>query len=90
MYMIHHYCLNRDNKKFYNEVVNTKVTDYLPNGKRRCDLSMVIPLVSGIAKMKNDKNFISDLDNWLSLIEYDEEQVRNEINEKIKTYIVSN
>lgn len=37
------------NKQFYEDIVNTKLSDFQPNGKKRTDLSVIIPLVQGIA-----------------------------------------
>ena len=48
-------------------------------GRKRTDLAVSIPLVRGIAEYSSDKNFKKELEEYLSLIEYDEKQVNDEI-----------
>lgn len=68
------------NKQFYEDIVNTKLSDFQPNGSKRIDLCVMIPLVQGIAEMGTDEDFKKELDNYLKLIQYDERQVFEEMN----------
>lgn len=69
------------NKQFYEDIVNTELSDFQPNGRKRTDLCVMIPLVKGIAEMGTDDNFKKELDDYLKLIQYDERQVYEEMNQ---------
>lgn len=89
------FCSHEEAKKFYEDIRNTTIEDLKPYGRKRIDLSSVIPLIYGVAQGSNNSEFLSDLDEFLSLIEYDEEEINNELNEKfkkayIKRYKVNN
>ncbi len=60
------------NKQFYEDIVNTNLSDFLPNGRKRTDLCVMIPLVQGIAEAGTDENFKKELNGYLNLIQYDE------------------
>ena len=62
------------NRQFYEDVVNTTLNDFLPNGRKRLELGMVIPLIEPIA----NKDFQKDLENYLNQIKYDEKQIYEE------------
>lgn len=68
------------NKYFYEEVVNTKLSDFQINGSKRTDLCVMIPLVQGIAEMGTNEAFKKDLKDYLKLIQYDEKEVYGELN----------
>jgi hypothetical protein len=68
------------NRQFYEDVVKTKLSDFQPNGSKRIDLCVVIPLVQGIAEMETNENFKRELNEYLELIQYDEIQVYEEMN----------
>lgn len=72
------------NKKFYEDVVNTKLSDFQPNGRKRIDLCVVIPLVQEIAKMRTDEDFKKELNEYLKSIQYDERQVYEEMNKEFQ------
>lgn len=74
----------KDSKEFYEDVTSTTIDDLKPHGRKRIDLYSVIPLVSGTAYKSNNTEFISELEEYLSLIDYDEEEINNEINEKLQ------
>lgn len=67
------------NKQFYEDIVNTKLTDFQPNGSKRTDLCVMIPLVQGIAKMTTNEDFKKELNEYLKSIQYDEKQVYEEM-----------
>lgn len=69
------------NKQFYEDIVNTELSDFQPNGRKRTDLCVMIPLVQGIAEMGTDDDFKKELDDYLKLIQYDERQVYEEMNQ---------
>lgn len=68
------------NKQFYEDIVNTKLTDFQPNGSKRTDLCVMIPLVQGIAEMTTNEDFKKELNEYLKSIQYDEKQVYEEMN----------
>ncbi len=68
------------NKQFYEDIVNTKLSDFQPNGRKRTDLGLMIPLVQGIAEMGTNEDFKRELNDYLKLIQYDERQVYEEMN----------
>ncbi len=81
------YCAKKENKQLYEEVRNTSIDDYKPFGKNRLELAMSIPLVSGIAEFSGNEDFINDLNRFLKEIEYDEEEINNEIDTAMKEHI---
>lgn len=81
------YCSIDRNRELYEEIKSATIEDYKPSGKRRMELGMSIPLIKGIAQMSNDKDFISDLDSFLEEINYDEEQIYNEVNRAFQKMI---
>lgn len=80
------------NKQFYEDIVNTKLSDFQPNGRKRMDLGVMIPFVQGIAEMGTNEDFKRELNDYLKLIQYDERQVYEEmdaqfqkcLNEKVR------
>ena len=72
------YVSKPETKKFYEEVKNTTLEDYKPNGSRRYELLMTIPLLQNIAK--GNKEFLKELDEYLEEIEYDEDEINEELN----------
>ena len=69
------YCSIEANRKLFDDVRSTTIKDYQPNGRKRMDLAMTMPLAIGIAQDSGNQEFISELNEFLSLIEYDEDQV---------------
>lgn len=67
------------NKQVYEKVVNTKLSDFQPNGKKRTDLCIMIPLFQETANMKNDSEFKEKLNDYLKLVQYDKKQAHEEI-----------
>ena len=67
------------NGSYYDEVKNTKLEDFQIGGSKRMDLCVNIPLVRGIAEYSNDENFKRELNEYLTLIQYDEKEVYDEL-----------
>jgi hypothetical protein len=67
-------------KQFYEDIVNTKISDFQPNGSKRTDLCAMIPLTKGIAEMESNEDFKRELNDYLESIQYDEKQVYEEMN----------
>ena len=78
------------NKKYYDMIKNTTISDFQPGGSKRTDLCTVSPLIRQIAEYSCDENFKKDLDEYLSLIQYDEKQVYEELVSKCNSLIRKN
>jgi hypothetical protein len=76
------------NKKIYEEIKTTDLSDYQPNGKKRIDLCVTVPIVREIAKIENNENFMKELNEYLKLINYDEEKIYTEMQEAIQKLIL--
>lgn len=74
------------NRQFYEDIVNTKLSDFQPNGSKRIDLCVMIPLLEGIANSSDDPEFKRDVCYYLSAIQYDEQQVFGEMNMAFKNF----
>ena len=75
------------NEQFYEDSVSTKLSDFQPNGRKRVDLCVTIPLVQGIAEMGTDENFKKELREYLKAIQYDEKQVSEEMDQAFQKYL---
>ena len=73
-------------KKWYDYIKKTSIEDFKPHGNKRLKLTTIIPLIISISKISNNQEFIDDLNNYLSLIEYDNKEVVDELFEAIKKY----
>lgn len=47
-------------------------------GKRRLDLGIVVTQISALSQMLGDEKFTSDFNDYLSLVEYDVNQIAEE------------
>ena len=65
-------------QKFIDEHVSYDSTDYKPGGKRRLDLGLLIYQTKALSHFIGDEELSKDLDEYLTLIEYDEEQILEE------------
>ena len=77
------YCNTLEGKLIYENYKNTTIDDFKPNGKNRISLLSIIPLAKEMAIRSGNKEFIDDLNKYLSEIEYDEKEIINEFNEDI-------
>lgn len=79
---------SESNKKFYEDIKNTTLSDFQPNGSKRINLDTIIPPVKGIAEMeaemKNNQDFIRELNEYLELIQYDEKEICEERDNALK------
>lgn len=78
------YCSTRECQEFYTNIKNTIVDDFKPYGRKRLELSMTMPLIIGIAQNSGNQEFINELNNFIALIQYDEEKVYIELNEAMQ------
>lgn len=67
------------NKQFYEDIINTNISDFQPNGRKRIDLCVIIPLIKGIAEMGTNEDFKNELNNYLKSIQYNERQISEEM-----------
>lgn len=75
------------NSSFYNDIKSTTISDFQPGGRKRLELCTTIPLVQGIADLFSDKSFKKELDEYLSLIEYDEEAIYRELVSECDSFV---
>lgn len=68
------------NKDFYEEIKSTTLQDFKPNGRKRTDLCVMIPLLEALANNSNDPDFKRDVCYYLASIQYEEQQVLEEMN----------
>lgn len=80
------YCSTPEKKKFYEDITNTTIYDLQTSIKKRNDLLTSIPPIKGIAEMTGNKDFIRELNEHLKLINYDEQQILNELDLAIKKH----
>lgn len=73
-----------ENKKKYEDIKNTKLSDFYPNGKKRIDLCIIIPLLKGLVYNSANPDFEKELDSYLESIYYNEKQVFEEFQSKVK------
>ena len=83
------YCSTSECQKLYNDIKNTSIDDFKPYGKKRIELSMTMPLIMGIAQNSGNQEFVDELNDFMTLIQYDEEEVYNELNEAMQKTISS-
>ncbi len=81
------YCKEEVNKRFYNKIKNTKIEDFKRGGNKRLELGMIIPLIYGIAENSNNKEFINEVNSYLKQIEYNEEEIYDEIDKEFEKNI---
>lgn len=75
------------NKQFYEDIVNTKLSDFHPNGRKRADLYVIIPQIQITADMITDVDFKKELNDYLKTIQYDEKQIYEEMNQEFKKFL---
>lgn len=72
------------NKQLYEDIVNTNLSDFQPDGRKRADLCNTIPLIQEIAKVCGIPDLKKELDEYLKLIQYDERQVFEKMNQSFQ------
>ena len=76
------YCSTKDRCALYTDVKNTSIDDFKPYGKKRIELFITMPLVKEIARYSDNPKFIDELNEFIKLIQYNEEEIYNELNDK--------
>lgn len=76
-----------ENRILYEDVKNTKLSDFYPNGSKRINLCIKVPLIKGIVYNSNNPAFREDLDYYLNTIYYNGKQIQGELNVKVKKAI---
>lgn len=74
-------------KDFVEKNVHSSYDEFKPKGKKRLELGIFIGQILSLAKSLNDKQFIQDLENYLTLVEYDENQIFEEQQEVIQSIL---
>ena len=72
------FCSSVDSKRFYDSIASTKIEDYLPGGERRIELLTFIPPARIKANTCGNEEMKKDLNDWLTKIDYDAEQIHDE------------
>ena len=75
------YCSIDGNLKAYYDIINTKLEDFMPYGKKRLELSIIIPLIQDMTKYSTNEEFIKDVNDYIESIQYDILEINNELNE---------
>lgn len=68
----------QEHKEFVNTHVTNDFDDFRPNGKRRLELGVLIFQIKFLIKTLGDEQFAKDFNDYLTLINYDEEQIAEE------------
>ena len=66
------------NQKFIDDNVCTDFNEFRPGGKKRLELGVLIMQIKSLCSFINDDKFTKELNEYLSFIEYDEEEIREE------------
>ena len=74
--------------ELYLPIVNTTIDDLKPGGKERYHLCVSIPFIQGIAEMSGNQDFIDELNEYLELIEYDYQQISDELDNSIRNIMI--
>lgn len=73
------YFSSDDSVRFYDSCVSNDINDFKVNGSRRYQLITFIPLLSATAELLKNEQLTKDLDDWLSMIDYDEEKIYSDL-----------
>jgi len=65
------------NKSFYEEIMGTTIDDFMPGGKKRYELLMMMPLLLENARLSQDDHLLQELNAYLKRIEYDAKEIRD-------------
>jgi len=75
-------------KDFIDSYVSYDLDEFKPNGNKRMDLGILIKQIKILSGILKDDDFTDDLNEYLSLIEYDENQIYNERDNAMKRMLV--
>ena len=76
-------------KKTYNDIVNTKIEDYMPGGCKRNDLIATIPLIIKYAQAQDNKELLDDLYDYLDKVEYDYSNIYENVTKDFQKILMS-
>lgn len=76
-------------KEFVDFHVSHDFNEFRPNGNRRLELGLLIFQIRALCELLDDKDFIKDLNAYLTLIEYDEKEIYEERQEFIKNILTN-
>lgn len=65
-------------KDFEDTYISHDLNEFRPNGKRRLELGVLISQLQVLSNLVKDEKFTDDLNNYLSLINYDADQIHEE------------
>ena len=68
----------REHKEFIDDNVSTDYGDFKPGGAKRLQLGILIMQVKALSTFIGDDEFTRELNEYLSFIEYDENQIQEE------------
>lgn len=74
---------NEINDNYYDEVRSVSIFDFSPNGSKRMDLLVSVPLIKEISEMSGNKQFQNEVASYLEKIEYDSQQIYEESEKEI-------
>ncbi len=78
------YCMSKDNRDLYKKIKEITIDSFKYDFNYRKDLIMFIPVLQGIAQNSQDEEFIKDLNNYLTLISYNEEEISKKVDKEFK------
>ena len=79
------YCsFNASCRKLYEDVTSTTLDDFRTSGAKRFQLITTIPVLKCIAEKSEDEGFISELEDFLTAVNYDEVEISKDLSEKVK------
>ena len=67
-----------EHSDFVNAYVSYDYNDFMPNGNRRLDLGILIYQIKVLSEMIGDISFIDDINNYLTKIKYNEDDITME------------
>lgn len=77
----------KDCEEFYNDVKTTTIEDFMPNGRKRTDLITIIPTLMAYVNSSSNEELMHDFDDYIQAIKYDEQQIYEELNDKVLNLI---
>lgn len=79
----------QQHKEFVDVHVTHDFDEFRPNGKRRLELGFLIIQIKALSQVLGDQEFTKELNDYLTLIDYDEDQIVEERQKAIQS-ILSN
>lgn len=76
-------------KEFVDSTVSYDFNEFRPNGIRRLELGVLIIQIKALCELLGDEKFTNDINDYLSLIEYDEKEIQEERDKAIQKMLTS-